>query len=135
MIAVIALAALGGCNGCIPPAGPANLPVARITGIVTLLGRPLPANARGWVSAYPTDGARGDAATTRMGADGRYVIDGAPAGPVQIRIELAPATAAALPPNVRSRIAGYRGPSSPLKAKTEAKETARVDVDLALGAG
>jgi hypothetical protein len=62
--------------------------------------------------------------------DGRYRCDRAPAGPVNVRIDLAPAVLAAVPMELRRWVSVLRGPTTPLRMTTNADASTRFDFDL-----
>ena len=61
-----------------------KLPVARLEGVVTINGQPLPADAEGWVQFMPTGGG-GQASPARSQiVDGRYVAENVPLGKILV---------------------------------------------------
>ena len=61
-----------------------EFPVARLEGTVTINGRPLPADAEGWVQFMPSGGG-GQASPARSQiVDGRYLAENVPLGKILV---------------------------------------------------
>ena len=73
--------------GCSEELGPERLPTTTASGVVTVAGRPV---TQGWLEFQPYDGALGDPASARIGADGSFRFRRAPVGKVVVRLHDVP---------------------------------------------
>lgn len=119
-----------GCGFRAP--GPAwRYPTTTVTGRLTLSSQPIP---DGWVTLEPFGATIGDQVIGRLDGEGRFRIEGAPIGPLQVRLRFPVDLAAAIAgtdPRRQKQLQILASPGSPLHITTELGKTRSFDFDLA----
>ncbi|MFO0946168.1 MAG: hypothetical protein U1D30_09520 [Planctomycetota bacterium] len=119
-------------TGCTyqPPGPPWDYPTTTVSGRITYAMKPIP---DGWVTLEPFAETVGDQVIGRIDKEGYFQIEGAPIGPLQIRIrfsrELADALAGNDPRRQRALL-NLASPGSPLQIRTQPGKPESFDFDL-----
>jgi hypothetical protein len=121
-------------SGCrYEPIGkPSHFPTTRLSGRVTLAGKPIP---KGWVSLFPLGSTLGEPLLVPIEEDGNYSTEKAPIGPLAVRVTLPKSDMEAIKKNdaaIANRLETLGGLKSPLRVETKSDSNNRFDVDLLL---